>query len=94
MEQPNSFGLGETLIILPNPVELIGNTNLGLDIEEAMKLPVSVFKPESRIEFKADEASHTKRADYIYYGDFRGKTLQYYVGVDISYINKEAIFWY
>lgn len=48
-----------------NPVELIGNTNFGLDIDEAMKLPVSVFKPESRMEFKADEVAGLDKPTYI-----------------------------
>ena len=43
---------------------LIGNTNFGLGIDEAMKLPVSVVKPESRIEFKADAVAGLDKPTY------------------------------
>ncbi|KJR46323.1 hypothetical protein UF75_3296 [Desulfosporosinus sp. I2] len=46
------------------PGMLIGNTNFGLGIDEAMKLPVSVVKPESRIEFKADEVAGLDKPTY------------------------------
>ncbi|KJR44152.1 hypothetical protein UF75_5466 [Desulfosporosinus sp. I2] len=47
-----------------DPIALIGNTDFGLDIEEALKTPVSVVKPESRIEFKVDEVAGLDKPTY------------------------------
>ena len=49
---------------LTNPIELIGITNFGVDLEEALKTPVSVVKPESRINFKADEVAGLDKPTY------------------------------
>ncbi|SHI27133.1 M56 family metallopeptidase [Desulfosporosinus lacus] len=46
------------------PGVLIGNTNFGLGIDEAMKLPVSVLKPESWLEFMAEEVAGLDKPTY------------------------------
>lgn len=46
------------------PGELIGNTNFGVDIEQALKTPVSVVKPESLIGFKADKVADLDKPTY------------------------------
>lgn len=47
-----------------DPISLIGNTDFGLDIEKALQTPVSVVKPESLIEFKADEVVGLEKPTY------------------------------
>ena len=46
------------------PGVLIGNTNFGLGIDEAMKLPVTVLKPESWLEFMAEEVAGLDKPTY------------------------------
>ncbi|MCB8814582.1 M56 family metallopeptidase [Desulfosporosinus shakirovi] len=46
------------------PGMLIGNTNFGLGIDEAMKLPASVLKPESWLEFMAEEVAGLDKPTY------------------------------
>ena len=61
-----------------NPVELIGSTNFGLYIDEAMKLPVSVVKSESQIEFKANEVAGLDKPTYKVRLVDRNKQLKLY----------------
>lgn len=47
-----------------DPIALIGNTDFDLDIEKALQTPVSVVRPESQIEFKADDVAGLEKPTF------------------------------